>query len=144
MKIYLDFDGTVVEHEYPKIGRCNFGCFEIIKKLQDAGHEIILNTMRVEFNDGSKDQALRYLSMGHLMVLDRSQRSTWKLTYEITRCTYKKLHPDRWDLPSAIKSGVMYIDDIAPDIPLKNCSFIQGKMVDWTELDRQFIEHNIY
>jgi hypothetical protein len=29
MVIYLDFDGTVVEFSYPKIGRCNFGCIEV-------------------------------------------------------------------------------------------------------------------
>ena len=57
MNIYLDFDGTVVEHDYPEIGKLNPGALEVIKKLQDAGHTIILNTMRVEFNDGTLEEA---------------------------------------------------------------------------------------
>ena len=43
-KIYLDFDGTCVEHRYPEIGKYNFGAIEVIEKLQQAGHNIILNT----------------------------------------------------------------------------------------------------
>ena len=50
MTIQLDFDGTVVEHLYPEIGRENFGCMPIIKKLQDAGHTIVLNTYRADLN----------------------------------------------------------------------------------------------
>jgi len=58
MNIYLDFDGTVVEHDYPCIGRLNPNALEVIKRLQDAGHNIILNTMRVEFKDGTMKEAL--------------------------------------------------------------------------------------
>jgi len=61
MKIYLDFDGTVVEHEYPEIGKYNKGAFKVIKKLQDAGHEIILNTYRADCNDGTLEAAKAYL-----------------------------------------------------------------------------------
>lgn len=38
----------------------------------------------------------------------------------------------------------MFIDDIASGIPLKPCIMIPGNMVDWDELDKQFIEHKIY
>ena len=51
MQIFLDFDGTVVEHYYPLIGAYNPGCKEVISKLQQAGHEVILNTYRVEIDD---------------------------------------------------------------------------------------------
>ena len=47
MNIFLDFDGTVVEHKYPAIGKYNQGAFDVVKKLIDAGHNIILNTYRV-------------------------------------------------------------------------------------------------
>jgi hypothetical protein len=62
MEIYLDFDGTVVEHQYPKMGRCNFGCFEVIKKLQNAGHVIILNTYRADCEDGTLEEALKLIN----------------------------------------------------------------------------------
>ena len=53
MQIFLDFDGTVVEHYYPLIGAYNQGAKEVIARLQQAGHEVILNTYRVEIEDDS-------------------------------------------------------------------------------------------
>jgi hypothetical protein len=46
MKIAVDFDGTIVEHMYPKIGKPMPFAFEALKELQIAGHEIILWTYR--------------------------------------------------------------------------------------------------
>jgi hydroxymethylpyrimidine pyrophosphatase-like HAD family hydrolase len=44
--IAVDFDGTVVTHEYPRIGVPVPNAIETLKKLQAAGHRIILYTMR--------------------------------------------------------------------------------------------------
>ena len=41
----VDFDGTCVTHEYPKIGK-EIGAASVLKALTDKGYEIILNTMR--------------------------------------------------------------------------------------------------
>lgn len=41
----VDFDGTCVTHEYPKIGK-EIGAAPVLKALTDKGHKIILNTMR--------------------------------------------------------------------------------------------------
>jgi len=45
MKIAIDFDGTCVTHEYPNIGR-DIGAVPVLKRLVEAGHKLILNTMR--------------------------------------------------------------------------------------------------
>lgn len=45
MYIAVDFDGTCVTHEYPKVGK-DIGAVPVLKKLTDNGHKIILNTMR--------------------------------------------------------------------------------------------------
>ena len=45
MIISIDFDGTVVTHEYPKVGR-DIGAVPILKKLVENGHHLILFTMR--------------------------------------------------------------------------------------------------
>ncbi len=42
----IDFDGTIVEDEYPKIGKPMVFAFETLKKLQDDGHRLILWTYR--------------------------------------------------------------------------------------------------
>ena len=37
MRIAVDFDGTIVEHEYPKIGKEMLFAFETLKELQKSG-----------------------------------------------------------------------------------------------------------
>jgi len=46
MIIAVDFDGTVVEHEYPRIGKEIPFAIETLKILQREGHQIILWTFR--------------------------------------------------------------------------------------------------
>jgi hydroxymethylpyrimidine pyrophosphatase-like HAD family hydrolase len=48
MKIAVDFDGTIVEHRYPKIGRALPFAIEVLKALQKKGHLIILWTYRTD------------------------------------------------------------------------------------------------
>ena len=45
MYICVDFDGTVVTHEYPAVGR-DLGAERILKRLVIKGHLLILWTMR--------------------------------------------------------------------------------------------------
>lgn len=47
MEINIDFDGTVVTHEYPLVGK-DIGAVPILKKLVENGHNLILFTMRSE------------------------------------------------------------------------------------------------
>ena len=53
MKIAVDFDGTIVEHEYPKIGGEKLFAIETLKQIQKQGHQLILWTYRTgtELND---------------------------------------------------------------------------------------------
>lgn len=44
--IAIDFDGTIVEHAYPKIGKEMLFAFETLKALQKKGHKLILWTFR--------------------------------------------------------------------------------------------------
>ena len=44
--IAIDFDGTIVTHEYPRIGKLASYAKEVINKLVDKGHEVFLWTMR--------------------------------------------------------------------------------------------------
>ena len=45
MDILIDFDGTVVTHEFPKVGK-DIGAVPILMELTDNGHNLILFTMR--------------------------------------------------------------------------------------------------
>ena len=46
MIIAVDFDGTIVEHEYPKIGKVKLFAFETLKELQKQNNRLILWTYR--------------------------------------------------------------------------------------------------
>jgi hypothetical protein len=46
MYIAVDFDGTIVEHKFPDIGRPVPGAFDWMKRFQEAGAKLILWTMR--------------------------------------------------------------------------------------------------
>lgn len=44
--IAVDFDGTIVEHKYPAIGKEMLFAFATLKALQQKGHKLILWTIR--------------------------------------------------------------------------------------------------
>jgi hydroxymethylpyrimidine pyrophosphatase-like HAD family hydrolase len=53
LRIAIDFDGTIVEHKYPKIGKEIPGAFKTLRALAENGHKLILWTYR----DGEELQA---------------------------------------------------------------------------------------
>ena len=57
MKIAVDFDGTIVEHKYPAIGKENLFAFETLRELQRQKHQLILWTYR---SGKELDEAVEY------------------------------------------------------------------------------------
>jgi len=57
LKIAIDFDGTIVEHKYPEIGKEILFAFETIKALQKQKHQLILWTYR---SGKELDEAVEY------------------------------------------------------------------------------------
>ncbi len=47
MIIAVDFDGTIVEHEYPEIGEEVPLAIDTLKELHSNGHQLILWTVRI-------------------------------------------------------------------------------------------------
>jgi len=45
MYIVVDFDGTVVTHDFPRIGK-DIGSIPVLKRLAAEGHKLIVFTMR--------------------------------------------------------------------------------------------------
>lgn len=127
MKVFLDFDGTVVEHAYPKIGREVPHAMRVIKRLQEAGHEVILNTYRVELDEKEHKRALDYLNNHYKVELEPIESTTVKLT-------------PIWNLrdPEAI-----YIDDRGYGTPLMDAVYDGDKMVDWLQVEILLMENHI-
>lgn len=132
MTIYLDFDGTVVEHAYPAIGSLNPRSLEVVRRLQDAGHTIILNTYRADLNDGSLEEAFQFFAEhGHILL-------------PITSHTPQKMNPPAWNWEETMRSSILYIDDICKGTPMiPNKSLLYGQMVDWSVLESWFEEQGI-
>jgi len=57
MKIAVDFDGTIVDNRYPKIGKPRLFAFETLLELQKKGHDLILWTYR---SGGKLDEAVAF------------------------------------------------------------------------------------
>lgn len=51
----VDFDGTIVEHEFPEIGPALPGALETLRELQERGWKLILYTCR---EDGKRRKYL--------------------------------------------------------------------------------------
>ena len=132
LTIYLDFDGTVVEHAYPEIGALNPRSFAVIRQLQNAGHRIILNTYRADLADGSLQAALDFLNDIYNELLP------------ITECTELKIQPPAWNWEKTIEEGILYIDDVCDGTPMiPNIALPFGLMVDWKTLEEWFTEQGI-
>lgn len=127
--VYLDFDGTVVEHTYPSIGNENIGCCLVIKKLQEKGYKIILNTYRADINENDLKLALDYINNPNNDL------------EPIIEYAPKKIHPTPWNI--SLLSDNIFIDDIASGIPLKNAYYVKNKMVDWEGVYKDLIKYEI-
>ena len=132
MLIYLDFDGTVVEHAYPEIGADNPSALGVIRRLQDAGHHIILNTYRADLNDGSLEEAINYLNHPGRNLLP------------ITEHTALKINPPAWNWDQAVKENTLFIDDVSSGTPMiPNRRLPYGQQVDWKTLESWFEEKGV-
>lgn len=115
MYIAIDFDGTMVEHIYPGIGKEVPGAFMWVKKFKEAGAKLILWTMR---SDGQADGDV--------------------LTEAIEYCKSKGVefdfhneNPQDWTTSNKAYAHV-YIDDAAFGCPLRVNPRMGGRpFVDW-------------
>ena len=57
IRIAVDFDGTIVEHEYPGIGKEKLFAFQTLKELEKLGARLILWTFRA---GAELDEAVEY------------------------------------------------------------------------------------
>lgn len=86
--IAVDFDGTIVEHEYPKIGKEMMFAFATLKELQKKGHKLILFTYRV---GPLLDEAVEYCKKNGVEFYAVNKNYPEE---EITESTPRKLNVD--------------------------------------------------
>ena len=111
MYIAIDFDGTCVTHDYPRIGK-DINAIDVLKKLVVNGHKLILNTMR---SGKELDEAVNWFKENNIELFGINENPSQK----------------RWtDSPKVYAH--MYIDDAALGCPLKlDLSLSNRPFVDW-------------
>lgn len=123
MYIAIDFDGTCVTHDYPRIGK-EIGATKVLKRLVEAGHKLILNTMR---SDKELQDAVNWFKKNGIELYGVNENPTQK----------------RWTNSPKVYAH-MYIDDAALGCPLINAPELSNRpFVDWDSINRQLIQKGI-
>lgn len=115
MYIAVDFDGTCVTHEYPNVGR-DIGAVPVLKKLVEAGHKIILNTMR---SGDELADAIQWFIDNDITLFGVNENPTQK----------------SWTASPKVYAHI-YIDDAALGCPLTTDN-ITRPFVDWKKVEKQ-------
>jgi hypothetical protein len=113
VEIAIDFDGTCVSHEYPKIGE-DIGAVPVLKQLVQKGHHLILYTMR---SGKQLDEAVAWFSQNGIKLWAKQYNPTQRNWTSSNKC-YAQL----------------YIDDAALGCPLKYDKV--RPYVDWVEVNK--------
>ena len=114
--IGIDFDGTCVTHDYPRVGK-DIGAVPVLKKLTDSGHLLILNTMR---SGKELDDAVQWFIDNDIPLYGVNENPTQK----------------SWTSSPKVYAH-LYIDDAALGCPLKMDSAVSNRpFVDWIEIEK--------
>lgn len=132
MTINIDFDGTCVTHSFPQVGK-SIGAVPVLKKLTDAGHQLILFTMRsnrITFKGISKD--ITPDTQGRFL----NDAIQWFIDNEISLYGVQS-NPDQHNWTESPKSyAEMMIDDSALGCPLKYDPQLSSRpFVDWEKVE---------
>jgi hypothetical protein len=114
MEICIDFDGTCVTHDFPKVGR-DIGAAPVLKRLVENGHNLILFTMRSDHKTlpRSTDPAIITKKGNYL-----TDAVNWFKGNEIPLYGIQA-NPTQRDWTESPKAyGQLYIDDAALGCPL--------------------------
>jgi hypothetical protein len=130
--INIDFDGTCVTHDYPKVGH-DIGAVKVLKKLTDNGHKLILFTMRSDAPFPEVDGKITTSGLGDAI--------NWFLDNDIPLYGVQK-NPTQHGWTSSPKSyAKLMIDDSALGCPLKVDPKVSTRpFVDWLSVEKMLIQ----
>jgi hypothetical protein len=128
MIIAIDFDGTCVTHEFPNIGK-DINAANVLKKLVNAGHKLILFTMRSDSNENKYlTEAVNWFKENDIKLYG-IQKNPQQLSWTTSPKAYAQL----------------YIDDAALGCPLiYNDKFSKRPFVDWLKVEEILKEMSLF
>ncbi len=126
MILAIDFDGTIVDHQFPAIGEPVPGAFRWLKEFQAAGAKLILWTMR---SDGDKNgptqtDAVEFCRANGIEFFGVNA------------------NPDQWTWTVSPKAYAhIYVDDSGINCPLRDNPRMGGRpYVDWSVVGPMVME----
>ena len=136
MDILIDFDGTVVTHEFPKVGQ-DIGAVPVLKELVANGHNLILFTMRSDVTEPySKSPEIVTESGNYLTDAVNFFKENGIPLYGI------QTNPTQHTWTNSPKAyGQIMIDDSALGCPLVCDSYGEHRpFVDWVKVRQMLVE----
>jgi hypothetical protein len=124
--IAVDFDGTIVEHAFPSIGPEVPGAISCLRRLIDAGHHLILYTMRSssqEYGD----------TLASAVAWCRERKiEFWAVNENLSQCN--------WSTSPKVYAQI-YIDDSAIGCPLlESAGLGRRPYADWDKIEGILVE----
>ena len=129
MTIAIDFDGTCVTHEFPRVGR-DIGAAPVLRALVDQGHQLILYTMRSDRKKGGATNDLMIKDVTGDFLTDAVN---WFKRNNIPLYGIQ-VNPTQQNWTTSPKCyAELYIDDAALGVPLIH---VKGERpyVDWIKV----------
>lgn len=117
--IAIDFDGTVVTHEYPHIGE-DVGAVPVLKELTDNGCRLILYTMR---HGQLLDKAMKWFKDNKVPIWQANENPEQK----------------KWTKSPKVQAD-LYIDDAALGCPIRFIEGINRPVADWVKIREQLVK----
>lgn len=146
MIIAIDFDGTCVTHEFPKIGK-DIGAAPVLKELIKNGHQLVLFTMRSDIvNPTGEDNELHLESGNYLTDAVNWFKEKGIELYGI------QANPTQHTWTTSPKAyAQLYIDDAALGCPLLYGNFEENgqgayfdrPQVDWETVREMLIKNGL-
>lgn len=139
MNIAIDFDGTCVKHRFPYIGE-DIGAVPILRRITEAGHNLILFTMR---GDRIKGGDTGDASIQDITGLFLTDAVNWFKTNNIPLWGIQ-VNPQQHFWTSSPKAYAdLYIDDAALGCPLVYPENSEPPYADWVAIERFLVEMSI-
>lgn len=123
LTIAVDFDGTIVEHEYPDIGAPVTNALIVLRDLQKLGHKLILYTMR---SGQELQDAVDYMANNDIELYGVNENPSQK----------------NWTQSPKVYAN-LYVDDAAVGCPLIRPTGRRA-YVDWIQVRQTIVERLVW
>lgn len=133
--IAVDFDGCVVSHEFPNVGK-DIGSVPVLKELIENGHQLILYTMRSDVENPTSENKNIILKSGKFLT----DAINWYKDNGIPLYSVY-VNPTQYTWTTSPKCYCdLLIDDCALGVPLKFDNNISERFfVDWIKVRKMLV-----